>query len=123
MEQDFHVSRKRVIRLMQEDGLKARPRKRFKCTTMSDGGSRPRNALCRAQHDAVREQSSRSLSSADPPTRTTDAKPPAHAQRFLSVHGLVRNLFRVGRHLLQAAHHRGLRTRSFLAWNDVTCAC
>jgi len=31
-----HVSRKRVIRLMQEEGLKARPRKRFKCTTMSD---------------------------------------------------------------------------------------
>ena len=31
-----HVSRKRVIRLMQEDGLKARARKRFKCTTMSD---------------------------------------------------------------------------------------
>jgi transposase InsO family protein len=30
------VSRKRVIRLMQEDGLKARPRKRFKSTTMSD---------------------------------------------------------------------------------------
>ena len=36
VEQDIHVSRKRVIRLMQEDGLKARPRKRFKCTTMSD---------------------------------------------------------------------------------------
>ena len=30
------VSRKRVIRLMQEDGMKARVRKRFKCTTMSD---------------------------------------------------------------------------------------
>ena len=30
------VSRKRVIRLMQEDGLEARARKRFKCTTMSD---------------------------------------------------------------------------------------
>lgn len=30
------VSRKRVIRLMQTEGLKARVRKRFKCTTMSD---------------------------------------------------------------------------------------
>ena len=30
------VSRKRVIRLMQEGGLKARVRKRFKATTMSD---------------------------------------------------------------------------------------
>jgi len=30
------VSRKRIIRLMQEDGLKARVRKRYKGTTMSD---------------------------------------------------------------------------------------
>jgi putative transposase len=30
------VSRKRVIRLMQEEGLQARVRKRFTCTTMSD---------------------------------------------------------------------------------------
>ena len=36
IEQDEQVSRKRVIRLMQEDGLKARTRKRFKLTTMSD---------------------------------------------------------------------------------------
>jgi transposase InsO family protein len=36
IEQKERVSRKRVIRLMQEDGLKARVRKRFKCTTMSD---------------------------------------------------------------------------------------
>src|SRR6266498_3990157 len=35
-EQKVRVSRKRVIRLMQEDGLKARARTRFKCTTMSD---------------------------------------------------------------------------------------
>ena len=36
IEQHEHVSRKRVIRLMQEDGLKARARKRYKLTTMSD---------------------------------------------------------------------------------------
>ena len=34
--QDEAVSRKRVVRLMREAGLKARQRKRFKCTTMSD---------------------------------------------------------------------------------------
>jgi putative transposase len=36
LEQHEHVSRKRVVRLMQEDGLKARLRKRYKLTTMSD---------------------------------------------------------------------------------------
>lgn len=30
------MSRKRVVRLMHEEGLKAGPRKRFKSTTMSD---------------------------------------------------------------------------------------
>jgi transposase InsO family protein len=35
-EQNARVSRKRVIRLMQAEGLKARARKRFKRTTMSD---------------------------------------------------------------------------------------
>jgi transposase InsO family protein len=34
--QDIHVSQKRVARLMRQEGLKARPRRRFKCTTMSD---------------------------------------------------------------------------------------
>ena len=35
-EQQIRVSRKRVVRLMQEQGLKARVRKRFRSTTMSD---------------------------------------------------------------------------------------
>jgi putative transposase len=50
-------------------------------------------------------------------------KSSAQAQRFLSVHGLIGNLFRVGRHLLRAAHHRVLRSRAFLTWNDVTVTC
>jgi putative transposase len=50
-------------------------------------------------------------------------KSAAHAQRFLSVQGLVLNLFRVGRHLLRAVHHRLLRTRSFRVWDEATCAC
>ena len=49
-------------------------------------------------------------------------KSTAHLQRFASVHGVVQNLFRVGRHLLRAAHHRALRTRAFVEWNVVTCA-
>jgi putative transposase len=36
IEQAVHVSRKRVVRVMQEEGLQARVRKRFKSTTMSD---------------------------------------------------------------------------------------
>ena len=50
-------------------------------------------------------------------------KSAAHLQRFASVHGLVHNLFRVGRHLLRAAHHRLLRSEAFRVWDAVTCAC
>ena len=50
-------------------------------------------------------------------------KSAAQLQRFASVHGVVQNLFRVGRHLLRASHHQLLRTRSFRIWDEVTCAC
>ena len=46
----------------------------------------------------------------------------AHAQRFLAVHGIVLNLFRVGRHLLRAVHHRVLRARAFNTWREATRA-
>ena len=46
----------------------------------------------------------------------------AQAQRFLVVHGMVGNLFRVGRHLLRAANHRLMRSRAFVEWGAVTRA-
>ena len=58
------------------------------------------------------------------PLEALDLQPQAAPDaRFLSVHGLVQNLFRVGRHLLRAVHHRLLRTRSFRVWDAVTYAC
>jgi len=45
-----------------------------------------------------------------------------HAQRFLSVHGVVNNLFRLGRHLLRACHYRMFRLKAFNEWQQVTCA-
>jgi putative transposase len=54
-------------------------------------------------------QQSRELS--HQPTRMRERqmrrfKSPRQAQRFLSVHSLVQNLFRVGRHLLKSIDHR-----------------
>jgi len=46
----------------------------------------------------------------------------AQAQWFLLVHGVIRNLFQIGRHLLQAVHHRVFRQRAFGVWAEVTCA-
>jgi len=50
-------------------------------------------------------------------------KSAAQAQRFLSVHGVIQNLFRVGRHLVSSANHRMLRDRSFRTWRQETCVC
>jgi putative transposase len=47
-------------------------------------------------------------------------KSPGQAQRFLSVHGPINNLFRLGRHLLPARHYRTLRARTFATWRNVT---
>jgi len=44
------------------------------------------------------------------------------AQRFLTVHGVVGNLFRLGRHLICAVHYREFRSRAFFEWQQVTYA-
>jgi putative transposase len=46
----------------------------------------------------------------------------AQVQRFWSVHGVIQNLFRIGRHLLRSVNHRLLRSSSFLVWQEATCA-
>ena len=49
-------------------------------------------------------------------------KSAAQAQRFLSVQGVVLNLFRLGRHRLRSAKYRTLRGRAFAVWTEVTAA-
>ncbi len=44
-----------------------------------------------------------------------------HAQRFLTLHGLTQNLFRLGRHLMQAVNYRLLRTQAFQVWQEAVC--
>ena len=49
-------------------------------------------------------------------------KSAGQAQRFLSVHGAVQNLFRLGRHHLRSVNYRLLRDRSFKEWSAATAA-
>ena len=44
------------------------------------------------------------------------------AQRFLAVHGVMRNLFAIPRHLLRAKNYRLFRTEAFDLFEQVTCA-
>ena len=49
-------------------------------------------------------------------------KSPARAQRFLSVHAPVNNLFRPRRHRMNASEYRAARQQAFEMWQQVTCA-
>jgi len=47
-------------------------------------------------------------------------KSPQQAQRFLTVHAVVYNLFNLGRHLVSAKNYRFFRTRAFSSWKCAT---
>ncbi len=47
-------------------------------------------------------------------------KSAGQAQRFLSIHGVIQNGFRLGRHQLRAENYRRLRARSFKDWSTAT---
>ena len=47
-------------------------------------------------------------------------KSPQQAQRFLTVHAAVYNLFNLGRHLVSAKNYRFFRLRAFASWNHAT---
>jgi putative transposase len=38
------------------------------------------------------------------------------AQRFVTAHAAVSNLFNMGRHLIRAQHYRDLRVSAFVEW-------
>ena len=42
-----------------------------------------------------------------------------HAQRFLSAHDQISNLFLLSRHRMTATDYRAERTHAFEAWHDV----
>ena len=47
-------------------------------------------------------------------------KSPQQAQRFLTVHAAVYNLFNLGRHHVSAKNYRFFRSRAFSSWNCAT---
>jgi putative transposase len=87
-------------------------------------GAAHRMTMPGVDHSAARYENNRAEVSHQP-TRQRERqmrgfKSAGQAQRFLSVHGVVQNLFRLGRHLQRAAHYRLLRDRSFKEWSVAT---
>ena len=83
-----------------------------------------RSIMPSVEHNTMRYANNRSEVSHQP-TRARERqmrgfKSPGQAQRFLSVHGVIQNFFRLGRHRLRPEHYGLLRARSFEAWSVAT---
>ena len=71
------------------------------------------------QYSAIRKQSGQSSRMNRPGCENAGCgrfKSPKQAQRFLSAHAAVYNLFNLGRHLVSAEHYRNLRISAFKEW-------
>ena len=80
-----------------------------------------RELLPAAEHDTRRYANNRAELSHQP-TRVREPamrrfKSMLQAQRFVSAHAAVSNLFNLGRHLLAANHYRTLREGAFASWD------
>ena len=89
-------------------------------------GAAHRSVMPSVKHATARYANNRSEVSHQP-TRQRERqmrkfKSAAQAQRFLSVHGVVRNLFNLGRHRLRSVNYRTFRLRAFAVWTEVTAA-
>ena len=85
-----------------------------------------RSVMPSVVHDTRRYANNRAEGSHQP-TRQRERqmrrfKSAGHAQRFLSVHAVVHNLFNLGRHRLRSHNYRLLRGHAFAVWTEVTSA-
>ena len=69
------------------------------------------NNRCELSHQPTRQQE----------RQMRRFKSQAQAQRFLSCHGIVNNLFRLGRHLTSAKNYRVFREQAFNEWSQASC--
>ncbi len=80
-----------------------------------------RELIPEAIHDTSQYANNRAEQSHEP-TRVRERglrkfKSTGQAQRFLTAHAAVSNLFNLGRHLVRAQHYRGLRVSAFAEWS------
>jgi len=125
-----------VINVLVQRHRNARAAKRFFRKLLNGQGSPPwrlvtdrlrsysaahRNVMPSVAHDTSRYANNRAEISHQA-TRQRERhmrgfKSAGQAQRFLSVHGVIQNYFRIGRHHLRAESYRTLRARSFKDWS------
>jgi putative transposase len=118
---DKHAAKRFFRKLLK--GLRYYPRKMVTDKLGSYGAAR-REIMPGVEHVQGKRENNRAEVSHQPTQQRERQmrrfKSSRHAQRFLSAHGPINNLFRIGRHLLKATHYRELLDRSFTMWNEVS---
>jgi putative transposase len=117
---DKHAAIRFLRKLLK--GLQYIPHKLVTDKLASYGAAR-RELISSVPHDQGGRQNNRAEVSHQP-TRQRERqmrrfKSPWQAQRFLSAHGPINNLFRCGRHLMRAVHYRVFREQAFVTWREV----
>lgn len=113
------VTAKRFLkRLLRRHGGEPR---RIVTDKLRSYGVAHREVIAEAIHDTAQYANNRAEKSHEP-TRARERgmrrfKSPGQAQRFLSVHAVVYNLFNLGRYLVSANHYRNLRGGAFSEWS------
>ncbi len=130
-----------VIEILVQRCRNARAAKRFFRKLLKGQGSKPwrlvtdklrsygaahSTTMPSVEHNTERYANNRAEVSHQP-TRQRERqmrrfKSAGQAQRFLSVHGVIQNLFNLGRHHLRSENYRLLRARSFKDWSAATAA-
>jgi putative transposase len=120
---DRHAAERFLRRLVRGQGKKPL---RIITDKLKSYGAAKRTILPGVTHD-LRQYANNRAELSHQPTRMRERqmrrfKSSRQAQRFLSAHGVITNLFRVGRQHLSSSNHRLLRLRSFSIWRAVTAA-
>jgi putative transposase len=119
---DRHAARRFLRKLLKGQGA---PPIRLVTDRLGSYRVAHRTIMPSVPHDTAQYANNRAEVSHQP-TRQRERqmrrfKSPAQAQRFLSIHGVLNNLFRFGRHLLRAANARLFRARAFSNWQTLSC--
>jgi putative transposase len=113
---------KRLLRKLLKK--QARPPRVMVTDKLASYGAAKREVMPGVEHRQHKGLNNRAENSHQPTRRRERQmkrfKSPRHAQRFLSAHDQVNNLFHLRRHRLPAPQYRAARARAFQTWAEVT---
>jgi putative transposase len=119
---DTRVALKLMRKLLKKQGF---PPKLLVTDKLATYGAAKREIMPGIEHRQHKELNNRAENSHQPTRRRErqmkQFKSAGRAQRFLSAHDQINNLFHLRRDHVTAAEHRASRTQKFRIWAEICC--